>query len=160
MSAVALAEAREAVEITEKGIETLRNAVKLYDEIMDKIIPWETFQQTMDTLLSFESDYSREAYGYVKEAKLLIERSKDNYAAATRSVYEWCSLAISLLTAYLKLLNQKKSAESQKKIVLKVLDEGHAKLLAAIELLTSTNEHFNSLKVELEALNRLNLRRA
>jgi hemolysin E len=153
-SMTTLAEAKAAIEITEQGIEAMRKAMKLYDEIMDKIIPWNTFKDTVDTLLSFEADYSEEAYGYVKQAKLLIESSRDNYIASTRSVYEWCSLAVSLLKAYIKLLDQRTSADSQKKLIIRVLDEGHAKMTTAIELLNSTNSYFNSLKVELEGLNR------
>ena len=108
----------------------------------------------MKELSRFKEDYSQAASTLVGEIKTLLMNSQDKYFEATQVVYEWCGVTTQLLEAYLSLFNQydEKKASAQKAILIKVLDDGVAKLGKAQEALHASSQSFNSASGKLLAL--------
>lgn len=142
------------VETAKTVIDTADKALDLYNKVLDQIIPWNTFNDTVKELSRFKEDYSQAASTLVGEIKTLLMNSQDKYFEATQVVYEWCGVTTQLLEAYLSLFNQydEKKASAQKAILIKVLDDGVAKLGKAQEALHASSQSFNSASGKLLAL--------
>lgn len=127
------------------GIERSSEALALYDRVLDQVVPWKEFNATLVELDNYRKDYSIESATLIGEIKTLMMDGIDAYVAASQSVYEWAGLVIPLLKAYLKLFDchNPKNAEGQKTILLKVLDQGLIKMLAAQEHLGRSSGSFN-----------------
>jgi hemolysin E len=134
-----------AVSVVKDGIEAADNALTLYNRVIDQVIPWKTFEDTVKVLKEHEAQYSKAAGGVVGQVQTLLLDSRDNYLAATQSVFEWCGLASGLLTAYLKLFDDysESKANSQRALLSKVLGEGIIKMGAAQVKLQASSMSFN-----------------
>ncbi|MEG4230497.1 hemolysin E [Microcoleus sp. Pol11C3] len=143
------------VEIVQKGLEASDKALELYNKVIDQVIPWKTFEDTIKELTKFEKEYSEKAAILVGEIKTLLMNSNDDYLKAVQSVYEWCGLASQLLKAYLQLFDNynTKTAEGQKVILLKVLEEGITKMTLAQDSLSKSSKSFNDASGKLATLN-------
>lgn len=144
-----------AIEITKEGIETIDKALELYNKILDQIVPWKTYEETVKELDRFRDDYSNESAKLVGEVKTLIKDAQDNYFSATQSIYEWCSLTTKLLAIYLQLFEKKtsKTYEAQRELLVKVLDDGLTKMSAGQAKLLQSSMNFNNVAGKLATLN-------
>jgi hemolysin E len=136
------------------GLEAGEKALDLYNKVLDQVIPWKTFEETIKELTKYEKDYSTKAGQLVGKTKTLLLNSRDEYLKATQSVYEWCAVASKLLEAYLTLFTNydKDKARAQKNILLKVLGDGVTKMTAAQESLHTSSTSFNEAAGFLSAL--------
>lgn len=122
--------------------------------MLDQIIPWKTYEETVKELDRFRDDYSNESGQLVGEVKTLIMNAGDNYFSATQSIYEWCGLTKNLLAIYLRLFEKRtsKTYESQKTLLLKVLDDGLIKMSAGQDKLNQCSLNFNNVAGKLTTL--------
>ncbi len=127
------------------GIEAANQALTLYNKVIDQVIPWKAFEDTIKVLIEHEKQYSAKAGVIVGEVRTLLMDSRDNYLAATQSVYEWCGVSSQLLTAYLKLFEDysEAKAQTQKMLLTKVLGDGITKMGAAQDQLAKSSMSFN-----------------
>ncbi|KAJ6646941.1 Hemolysin E [Pseudolycoriella hygida] len=146
---------KEVIEITKEGIETIYKVLDLFDKVLDQIVPWETYEQTLKELDRFRSDYSNESAQLVGEVKALIKNADDNYFSATQFMYEWCSLTKRLLQIYLDLFGKRTSNTyaAQRGILVKVLDDGLTKMSAGQAELEQCSINFNNVAGKLTTLN-------
>lgn len=84
------AEARVVIEVVKQGIETADKALTMYDKIVDRVIPWKTFNETLVELDQFRKDYSVESAALIGEVKTFMMNGIDAYFAASQNVYEVC----------------------------------------------------------------------
>jgi hemolysin E len=144
-----------AVETVQQTLDSLQTALTLYDEHLDRIIPWATFKETMATLGAYEKEYSAEAGVLVGKIKTLLLNSEDAYRTGVRQVYEWCQLTLKILPGYVKLLdaNDEKALADQQKLILLLLSTGIKKMTAAIDCIERASGAFNQASGELSSLN-------
>ncbi len=98
--------AAQTAETVKTAIDTADRALELYNKVLDQVIPWNTFNDTVKELSCFKEEYSQSASTLVGEIKTLLMNSQDRYFEATQVVYEWCGVTTPLLTAYLSLFNE------------------------------------------------------
>ena len=149
-----VAQAQAVVDIVQSGLEASDQALDLYNKVLDQVIPWATFEQTIKELTRYEKDYSDESGQIVGKVKTLLLNSQDQYLKATQSVYEWCGIASNLLKAYITLFDDydANKAAAQKSILLKVLGDGIVKMEEAQSSLQDSSTSFNNASGELSAL--------
>lgn len=149
-----LAQAKAAVETMNKGMEAANKALDLFDRGVDRLIPWETFEKTINELKRGKKEFSSKAGDLVGSVETLLLNSRDQYMESTQSVYEWCSVAAPLLTGYLRLFedHNEAKASAQQKIVLKALDTGIERMTSAQQSLHSSSKSFNTASGELNKL--------
>ncbi|CAM3870595.1 hemolysin E [Rahnella bruchi] len=135
----------KTVQVIKDSIDAADKALDLYNKVLDQVIPWNTFQKTVEELSRFKDDYSQKSSVLVGEVKTLLMTSQDKYFTATQSVYEWCGMSTQLLQAYLALFKEynEQKAEAQKAILIKVLDDGITKMDAAQKSLGESSLSFN-----------------
>lgn len=145
---------KEVMEITKEGVDTINKALELYNKVLDKIVPWETYDKTVKELDRFRDDYSNESATLVGEVKTLIKNAQDDYFAATQEIYEWCGLTTKLLNIYLQLFAKKtsKTYEAQRALLIKVLDDGVTKMAKGQAKLLQSSSNFNNVAGKLTAL--------
>ncbi|MCC2615188.1 hemolysin E [Aestuariibacter halophilus] len=148
-------EAETAVAVIDKSLTAADKAIDLYNKGLDQLIPWKTFEETVNNLAEYQDHYSKAAGAMVGKVKSLLMDSEDAYFKSTQSIYEWSSMAASLLSAYLELFEQfdAEKAAAQKHILLKVLGEGITKMGVAQDALQTASQHFNAAAGELITLN-------
>lgn len=136
------------------GIQTANEAFSVYDRILDQVVPWKEFNETLIELDKYREDYSTESATLIGDIKTRMMNGIDAYAEASQSVYEWASLVVPLLKAYLTLFDgyNPQKAHAQKTILLKILDEGMAKMNAAQDKLSISSSSFNSAAGKLTSL--------
>lgn len=148
-------EAKLAVETAKEGIDAAGKALDLYNKVLDQIVPWKEFKATLDELDKYRQDYSKESADLLGEIKTYMMNGMDAYFRSTQSVYEWAGLSIPLLTAYIALFNEhdQKKSETQKTMLLTVLDKGIARMKEAQNELDKSSGSFNLAAGKLTSLN-------
>lgn len=140
-----------SVEETHKeAIDTLTKALTLYDTL--KL--WDTFDETVVKLNEYRGEFSTERQYLIADIRTYMVNSKDAFWSSTQSIYEWCGLTTSLLSAYNKVstnLDQTKFS-AQRSLLLKVLDNGLKQMNEALEKLGVTSKNFNEATTRLVSL--------
>lgn len=144
----------DAIKIAKEGIDAVNSALGLFNKVLDQIIPWNTFEGTIKKLDRYREDYSNESAEIVGEIKASIADAVDKYFSATQCIYEWCSLASQLLTVYLQLFDERDEEifQGQKLFLIKILDDGAAKMSDGQTKLEDSTTSFNILKGKLVTL--------
>lgn len=144
----------EAINNTKEGIDAANSALGLFSEVLDQIIPWQQFEETIKKLDRYRKDYSNESAVIVGEIKTHLGNAADKYFSATQCIYEWCSLASRLLTIYLQLLDKRdeKTFPALKQLLIKTLDDGVVKMTNGQAKLEESSMSFNILKGKLVTL--------
>lgn len=141
------------VEITRKGFLIAGKCVEMY-EVLDSIVPWKSIEETIKVLDIYSAHYTIETAKIVGEIKRVTLNAADSYFMARQSIYEMCNLASTLIAAY-KFLFDKHDASNfpgQKQLLLKVLDDGMAKMSMAHVRLEECLSNFNLAAKELTTL--------
>lgn len=143
------------LDVVKEGMEVADKALELYDKILDKVIPWKEFENTIKELDKYREDYSKEAGQLIGQIKTLLLNGMDTYFLSTQSIYEWCGTAVYQLNLYLKLFKETgpKSAAAQKALLVAVLDSGIKKMNEAQQKLSESTSAFNKVSGELLSLN-------
>ena len=148
-------EAQAAANTAKTAISTAKDALDLYNKVLDQLIPWGTFEETIKELTRYQDEYSKESSKLVGEVKTLLMTSQDKYFESTQSIYEWCGVSVQLLKAYLTLFEKfdERKAEAQKAILLKVLGDGIKKMEDSQKALAGSSTSFNEAAGKLLSLN-------
>lgn len=145
---------KQVIQMTKGGVEAMNNALGLYNKVLDQIIPWKTFEDTVKELDRYSSEYSSESAQLVSEIKSLMNNAHDSYHGATQYIYEWCSSTIQFLGNYRQLFDKRPSNayEQLKAILIQVLDNGTKKMDAAQTKLLQSSASFNNAAGKLTTL--------
>ncbi|OQS03962.1 hemolysin E, chromosomal [Thraustotheca clavata] len=116
-----------------------------YNKALDKVVLWDEFQETLDLMTKYQHDHSIQASDVIGDITTLLLNGKDRYYNATRSVFEWCTMTVPLLNAYIRSVSTGKSIslEAQKKLLSKVFSEGVKKMGIAINQLDICSKLLN-----------------
>lgn len=150
----AVSKAKAFLNTANDGIRTVYNVLKSYDKLHERILPWKDFNQTLIKMDKYRQNFSIESAELIGEIKVLMLKGKDCYLAASKNVYEWAGLVTPLLTAYISLLrfSTPENTQTQKDILLSVLDEGIHKFERAQDELFRSSGSFNRAAGRLVAL--------
>lgn len=145
---------KQAIQMTKGGIEAMNNALGLYNKVLDQIIPWKAFQDTVRELDRYSSDYTAESARLVHEIKILMNDAHDSYNGATQCIYEWCTLAKQFLGNYRQLFEKRPSNayDQMKALLIQVLDNGTVKMSAGQTKLQQSSMNFNNASGKLTTL--------
>lgn len=146
-------------ELASQVVDSTGLVLNLYDRVMDRIIPWDNFTDTMQKLNQYRNSYSVESGALVGGITKLMMDAQDAYFESTQSIYEWADLASRLFKAYLRLFTRPSDdkAKVQRSILLTVLGQGEIKLESAKNNLLRSSRNFNDAAGKMVALNsRLN----
>lgn len=149
-----------AIQITKDGIDTIDRALGLFNKVLDRVVPWNTYEETAKELERYSKDYSEESAQLVSEIKSLMNNAQDSYYGATQCIYVWCGSAKLLLESYLELSKIPHLPkvtllfEKQKAIFVQLLDEGLTKMRTGQDKLKQSCESFNNLAGKLATLQR------
>lgn len=137
-----------------EGIEVAEEALVFYDKLVEQIIPWKDFNNTLVELDRFHQDYSTESALLISEIKTFMLDGMDAYFAASQDVYEFAGTIATHLELYIKLFNghNARKAGAQKNLLLEIFDSGLKKLKSAQEQLGKSSESFNSVFGQLSTL--------
>lgn len=142
------------------GIEAADKALDLYNKILDQVIPWNLFDETIKKLHLAVDHLSDESGNLLAEVKTQLMNGMDQYHSSTQKVFEWSSLASTSLKKYLKLFSyadkpgmKEKVIKAQKDIVLGVLTDGIKLMTAAQTDLHQASMSFNNASGRLTKLN-------
>jgi len=151
----------EVISIANDGLDAVEKALDLYNKMIEQVIPWETFENTIHDLQASQAQYSTAAAVLVGEVETHLLDSRDNYKSSVQEVLNWCRTAVPILRQYMKLFALTKRpgiAEAQKVLLLKVLNDGASTMDKAIADLKKSSLSFNGasgkltlLKSQLEA---------
>lgn len=155
LSTKVAAEAKFVIEVAKEGIETADKALDLYNRVIDRVIPWKEFNETLTELDAFRKDYSTESAALIGQIKTLMLNGIDAYHSASQSVYEWTRYAVPLLKAYIKLFDtyNEVNAGAQRQMLLQVLESGIKKLGESQDELKRSSGSFNGVAGKLVELN-------
>lgn len=147
-----------AIQITKDGIDTMDRALGLFNKVLDRVVPWNTYEETVKDLERFSKDYSEESAQLVSEIKSFMNNAQDSYYGASQCIYVWCGSAKLLLESYLKiskiphLSKATQLLEKRKAIFVQLLDEGLTKMRAGQDKLKQSSESFSNLAGKLATL--------
>lgn len=146
---------RLVVETENKAINTIDGAIKLYSNVLDRIVPWKAFNETMVNLKSFKDKYSEQSAELVAEIRALLMEGISAYHRATQFIFEWANETIPLLTAYIELFDDytANKAEKQKNILIEMLAKGAVEMKQAQAAITESSMSFNRATGKLTTLN-------
>lgn len=147
-------EARIAMETVIESIEVAKEALVFYDRLVEQVIPWKDFNNTLFELDRFQKDYSTESALLISEIKTIMMNGMDEYFAASQDVYEFAGTIATHLKLYIKLFNghNARQAYAQKNLLLEIFDTGLEKLKSAQERLGKSSESFNIVFGQLSTL--------
>lgn len=147
-------EAKLTLETVRDGIEEAKGALVLYDQLVEQVIPWKEFNDTLIGLDKFRESYTTESALLISEIKTLMTDGINAYFSASQSIYEWAGIAASHLHLYIKLFSghDARRAAAQKHLLVKLLESGIEKMTAAQVQLGKSSESFNAVFGQLSTL--------
>lgn len=150
-----VSQAKLYIETAREGIEVANQALDLYSKVLDRIVPWEQFEKTLNELEHYRKDFTQESADLLGEIKTHLMHGMDAYFRSTQSVFEWAGFAANLLETYIKLFaqNDASKSESQKKLLVKVLVNGIERMTLAQGELDNSSASFNVAAGKLTSLN-------
>lgn len=146
-----------AAETTKEAIDVVSKALDLYNKLLDRIMPWKTFEEQINEMNKNIEVFSNE----VKETIAIIKGHMSDgisaYARSTRSIYDWTSVAIPFLNAYIQLFNENTAddAKAQKTILVGLLDEGMKSMTNAQTELDVSSSSFNKAAGKLTSIRQI-----
>ena len=150
-----MATATGAVQLASQGVDTAKKSLELLNQVLDTVIPWKEFRQTMQALKDHRDQYSDQAGKVVGEVATLLLNSSDSYVYSVNSVDKWCKSAAQLLQTYIELFSKTSNpmtAEGQKALLLVVLKDGSDAIAEAQKEMKKSNEQFNAMTGKLKEL--------
>lgn len=139
-------------EITRQGIDAMDRTLALFSKVLDQVVPWQEYENTVKELDRYSNDYSSESAQLVSQIKNVMNSAHDSYYAATQSIYVWCGAARTLLAEYLALAGVPIMVEKNRAIFIQVLDLGITKMSAAKDDIDKSSASFNDLSGKLTTI--------
>lgn len=127
-----MTDAKVAVKLTRDAIQTAHKIPDLFNDI-DTVVPWKHINTKLTEFNEYHEYYSQKAAASLGKIKTHLMNGIDEYFEAARRISEWCSLAVPLLTAHIKLFENHSSskAKTQNRLLYKVLTDGIVKMTKA-----------------------------
>lgn len=147
-----VADPKEVVEVVKEAIEAANSALDLYNRAVDQIIPWGKYEEIIKEIDRYKEDYSQKSSVLVGQVKTLLLNAQDAYYSSTQKIYQWCGLTRNLLPVYISALDDPSKIETQKAIIVKVLDDGILQMDRSILELEKCSLSFNSMSGKLTEL--------
>lgn len=144
-------EAKSALDVAKGDIDGAAEMLSLYDKLMENVIPWKEFNETLVVLDQFRKEFSIESAALLVEIKVHMMNGINEYFAASQTIYEWASVTASQLKLYIKLFGSDGARRpmAQKQILMKMLEDGISKMTTAQEELGKSSSSFNTVSGEL-----------
>lgn len=80
--------AKIAFKIIKESIKAADGVLDLYNSVMEQIIPWKEFNETIVELDKFRKDFSVDSALLIGEIKTLMLAGMDEYFSASQDIYE------------------------------------------------------------------------
>lgn len=147
---------KAALDIAKEGIESLDKTLDVYHNILDKAVPWKKLNETIAKLGNNHSNYSEKAVALIGQIETKMMDGMDAYIRATQNIFQWCGLTNELLEDYKTLFDGEMDQDiynTQREILLQVLDNGITRMNKAQEELAASSSSFNVSAGELTQLN-------
>lgn len=143
------------IQTANKALKTSEDAIKLYSNVLDRVVPWKAFQQTLTKLDRYKEYYSPQSTQLIGEIKTLMNDGIDAYHRASKFVFKWSDVVIPLLSTYVELFNEHTvdKAHTQKDLLVEVLTEGLIEMKAAQQAIAESSISFNQATGKLTTLN-------
>lgn len=92
----------------------------------------------------YQNSYSARAADIARSVKTHLQDAMETYFMSSRSVYEWCGVAVQDFQSYLDLLQDFsiENAKEQQQLVIQVLEEAINKMTPAVQLLDQASKAF------------------
>lgn len=137
-----------------QALDAANQAIDIYERVVDKIIPWEQYNNTLQEIERYKDDYSEKSADLVGKTKTLLLNAQDAYFNSTQSLYQWCGVTQKLVPIFIDKLNGTDAEQlaTAKIILIKVLGEGIQKMDDSISALEASSSSFNEMKGELSKL--------
>lgn len=135
------------------AIDTINEAMDVYNNAVDQAIPWEKLKEVAFELGKFESKLvSKQSTDQIINIKTQLLTAIDKYDTSTQSIYEGCSS--STLSTYVRLFDSPESdaLATQKNLLIRLLDNATEHLKKAQKDLVKTLATFYSLYDNFRAL--------
>lgn len=134
-----------AAETTKEAIEVVGRAMDLYNKVLDKVMPSESFNEKLIEMNKHLDEYSVEVKDRLATIKVLMSDGINAYTRSTQSIYDWTSTVIPFLQTYIQLFdkNTADDAKAQKTILLDLLDKGINSMTNAQTDLGISSSSFN-----------------
>ncbi|XP_037028891.1 hemolysin E, chromosomal-like [Bradysia coprophila] len=135
-------------------IEHASVAVDVYSGILDQE-PWKLFKEAPQEFSSYPTDRSPVSAKLLGEIHTRLLNSRDAYDSLSQSAKEWCGFSKGLLIAYNKLFDGLTAAksETQKTLLLRVIDDEISKMNEWQTSLTDMATNFHEAADKLTTLN-------
>lgn len=143
------------VKTATKAIKTVDDAIRLYSKVLDRVVPWKAFNETLIKLDKYKERYSKNSAALIGEIKALMKDGIDAYYRASEFIFSWSNAAIPLLITYVKLFDDHtaEKADIQNKLLIEMLGKGVTELQAAQAAISESSMRFNIATGKLTTLN-------
>lgn len=121
---------------------------------IDTDVPWAIFKSKLPFIDAYSNEYSVSSATSVGSIKTNLMNAIDEHFEAKRHVSEWCQLTTPFLKPYIKLFtaHSASKAETQNRLLQKVLSDGVAKIKLAQSKLEIISKNFNLIVFTLPTL--------
>lgn len=123
-----------ATALIAKGLNVAREVLSQYDSFISSFVPGNEFQKSLDALEKYRNDYAGKIDWEINGIyKPQIMNYIDAFFYASQKIREWADIIESHLQLVNKLFDEHdaRKAESQKQLLVEVLDNGVAQINAA-----------------------------
>lgn len=143
------------VKTANSAIKAINVAVKLYSKVLDHIVPWRAFNDTLSEFDKFKEEYSEESAQLINEIKALMKHGIDAYHHASEFIFRWSDEAMPLLNTYIELFDEHtvEKAHLQKELLVQMLTKGVAQMNSAQNAIEESSISFNIATGKLVTLN-------
>lgn len=127
------------------NIDSLFEALSLYDEMIDRAMPWKQFKESIADLDKFRNNFSTQNAVIIADIKVNILNAIDSHFHASQKVSECASFIASHLQLFIKFFNDHddKKADTQKRLLIEVLDSTVNGINATETELEKISSNFN-----------------
>lgn len=117
--------------VIHRAFEHVGNVVHIYNEKLDKLVPWDKLKGAVDALDNSVEDYEGDTRNYMARIRELKYQTFVTYAQASRTMFEWCISTNASLDVYFRYENTQLSDGDLKVIrghLLEILNRGEQKI--------------------------------
>lgn len=114
-----------------RAFEHFGNVLHIYNEKLDKLVPWDKLKLAIDALDNSVEDYEGDTRNYMARIRELKSQTFVTYAQASRTMFEWCISTNVSLDVYFRYENTQLSDVDLKVIrghLLEILNRGEQKI--------------------------------
>lgn len=114
-----------------RAFEHFGNVLHIYNEKLDKLVPWDKLKGAIDALDNSVEDYQGDTRNYMARIRELKNQTFITYGQASRTMFDWCISTNQSLDVYFRYENTQLSDGDLKMIrghLLEILNRGEQKV--------------------------------